>query len=201
MLKQPAGAMKKPLNAGQKPETIRQAETFTTVRNYYAGIGLCNRCAAQAAWGHEDGGTGFKGIHDPCAKCQPLVDTFPAPAYGKWRKCMNPANAAIRVGPPVVNVETPETDSIPATAYHPKCGKRFGNSDNIGHCAVCCETFFGPTAFDDHLSRDGEGKYLHLDPSTTEDHKWWLDRFGYWHHSERLSEEQTAALIAVRARI
>jgi len=84
-------------------------------------------------------------------------------------------------------------------AWHPKCGKRFGNAQTIGHCAVCCETFVGLATFDAHMSRDEAGKYIHLAPETAAaKHKWWADDRGYWHKGARLTEEQKTAMFGAK---
>lgn len=180
----------KVLNAGTKPETLRQAKSFATVRNFYAGLGLCNRCAAQIAYGHQNG---FTGLHAPCADCQPVVDTFPLDAVGPWRKCGRPSNAGRRVGPSMDTTGSPRRrDQATVGVLHPKCGKRFSGSGNVGHCGVCCETFVGLGAFDAHLSRLENGSYMHyiapLNPL------WWQDARGYWHHGQRRPEDQIAEL-------
>jgi hypothetical protein len=83
--------------------------------------------------------------------------------------------------------------------WHPRCGKRFPSGHRAGHCAVCCETFIGLATFDRHLSRDEEGKYLHLDPATADaDQKWWADDNGNWHKGDRLTEEQKAEMFAAK---
>jgi hypothetical protein len=67
------------------PETSREAQTWQTTLNLYLADGLCHRCAAQAAWGHQNG---FSLVRPPCQVCRPIVDTFPVPA-GKdspWRR-------------------------------------------------------------------------------------------------------------------
>ena len=68
--------------ANDSVETLRQARSFDTHKRHYQGLGLCGRCAAQAAWGHK---LGFSRIDPPCDDCQPLVDTFPVDKPGKWR--------------------------------------------------------------------------------------------------------------------
>uniref|UniRef100_UPI003F495033 FDXHR family putative zinc-binding protein n=1 Tax=Arthrobacter silvisoli TaxID=2291022 RepID=UPI003F495033 len=79
--------------------------------------------------------------------------------------------------------------------WHPRCGKRFSGAASVGHCAVCCETFVGVGTYDAHLSRDEAGKYIHLDPATTDPElKWWSDERGYWHKGPRLTAEQKAEL-------
>jgi hypothetical protein len=52
-----------------KPETIRQAQTWETVKGHYLEEGLCEKDAAQAAWGHQNG---FTQIKDPCEDCQKI---------------------------------------------------------------------------------------------------------------------------------
>jgi hypothetical protein len=53
-----------------KPETIRQARTWETVKGHYLEEGLCEKDAAQAAWGHQNG---FTQIKDPCEECQKIT--------------------------------------------------------------------------------------------------------------------------------
>ena len=52
---------------GDRPETLRQAETWENVKNKYVAAGLDNGCAGQAAYGHQ---MGFARIHPPCPACQ-----------------------------------------------------------------------------------------------------------------------------------
>jgi hypothetical protein len=65
-----------------KAETPSQAREFDKTRNHYSRLGLCNRCAAQAAYGHADG---FSTVHAPCAGCLPIVATLPTDEFGQWR--------------------------------------------------------------------------------------------------------------------
>lgn len=76
-----------------------------------------------------------------------------------------------------------------ATFTHPKCGKKILNRGNkTGHCAKCCETFYGITAFDKHQRMNPDGSVTCLDPASlgfvlqSDDHwhfpnpdgvKWW----------------------------
>lgn len=64
------------------PETLRQARRFDSTRNAYAKQGLCNRCAAQAAYGHADG---FQTVKAPCGECASIVASFPRPSVNGWR--------------------------------------------------------------------------------------------------------------------
>ncbi len=65
-----------------KPETLRQAQTWETVKNRYRTAGLCSGCASQAAWGHQ---SGLANIAPPCPVCATVVAAFPAEAVGPWR--------------------------------------------------------------------------------------------------------------------
>jgi hypothetical protein len=73
------------------PETPRQVRTWQAFKNAYLSRGLCSRCAAQAAFGHQNGftaGPGRTAVRPPCDSCTPIVATFPiAVAEGsQWRK-------------------------------------------------------------------------------------------------------------------
>lgn len=75
------------------PETVSQARTWQRVRDHYRSTGLCDRCAAQAAWAHQDHGDQWVTIHPPCPRCAPIVATFPdRTPSGSWRKCIRPSN-------------------------------------------------------------------------------------------------------------
>lgn len=65
-----------------KPETHQQAAEWDRRNNGYIRLGLCYRCASQAAWGHQ---LGFSVVHPPCEGCQPLVATFPEEKSNGWR--------------------------------------------------------------------------------------------------------------------
>lgn len=72
----------------EKPETLGQARVWQRKCGRYRIAGLCDRCAAQAAYGHAEG---FQNIKDPCETCQPTVDGFPTPGPrgSKWRKILD----------------------------------------------------------------------------------------------------------------
>jgi len=74
------------LSASKKnPETMHQALEWDRSKKRYLNLGLCHRCAAQAAWGHQ---CGFSLIEPPCSTCVPVVATLPQPATkgSGWRK-------------------------------------------------------------------------------------------------------------------
>ncbi len=67
-------------------ETLDQARAWDRVKGRYLRAGLCHRCAAQAAFGHQVGAGGWNAIHPPCADCAPLVELFAYPtASPVWR--------------------------------------------------------------------------------------------------------------------
>lgn len=68
-----------------QPETFRQAQTWELVKNTYRADGLCTTCAAQAAWGHQNG---FTTIEPPCPACVPVIAGFPFPVgeSSPWRR-------------------------------------------------------------------------------------------------------------------
>lgn len=72
-------------DANRRPETVAQARTWEVVKNAYRRDGLCDTCAAQAAWGHQNG---FALIRPPCPACAPIVASFPTPAGADspWRR-------------------------------------------------------------------------------------------------------------------
>lgn len=64
------------------PETPSQAREWDKTRNHYSRLGLCNRCAAQAAYGHADG---FSTVHSPCIECIPAIGMLPTSQPNGWR--------------------------------------------------------------------------------------------------------------------
>ena len=89
--------MRSKTRPSDRTETMRQARTWDMVKTKYVAAGLCHKCAAQAAWGHQLG-FGFRstrnwpdedrGIKPPCETCAPIVATFPVPAGtgSPWRR-------------------------------------------------------------------------------------------------------------------
>lgn len=65
-----------------QPEAPSAAREWDKTRNHYARLGLCNRCAAQAAYAHADG---WVNVHPPCPACVPTVGTFPMDQANGWR--------------------------------------------------------------------------------------------------------------------
>lgn len=69
-------------SVSELPETLRAARRWDETRDRYAAAGLCDRCAAQAAYGHADG---FSEIHPPCDNCAELVTALPVARVNGWR--------------------------------------------------------------------------------------------------------------------
>lgn len=78
----------KPIPKSARPETMSQAVTWQRAKRRYVAAGVCDVCAAQAAWGHQ---CGFSSIKPPCPVCAGLVATFPTRAVGPWRKLLHQA--------------------------------------------------------------------------------------------------------------
>jgi len=82
--------------ACNRAETPSMAASWTRRRNRYRVLGLCETCAAQAAYGHQSGfgphehiragHLVLESVQSPCGKCAPVVASFPVPAAGGWRK-------------------------------------------------------------------------------------------------------------------
>jgi hypothetical protein len=71
----------------QPAETIQQAQSWENVKNGYLACGLCDKCAAQAAWGHQHHAGSWTQLHPPCGGCIPIVAGFPlATTSPVWRK-------------------------------------------------------------------------------------------------------------------
>jgi hypothetical protein len=71
----------------------------------YAIEVLCDRCAAQPTWAHQNRGDTWKSIHRPCVTCQPVVAGFATPTPNPhWRRILQfepPVSAA----PPITMAE------------------------------------------------------------------------------------------------
>jgi hypothetical protein len=85
------------------PETLHQAHEWERTKNRYVIHGLCDRCAAQAAWAHQNMGDNWQTIHDPCDSCAQIVAQFPHPTPNPvWRKTLRQRVSA-PVGSPTHN--------------------------------------------------------------------------------------------------
>jgi hypothetical protein len=72
------------------------AASWQTRVNKYLALGLCDSCAAQAAYGHQSGfgphehvrsgHMAIESVRPPCDRCTPIVAAFPVEAAGAWRK-------------------------------------------------------------------------------------------------------------------
>jgi hypothetical protein len=87
-------------------ETLTQARNWEVVKGKYMAWGLCEVCAAQAAWAHQDGADSWETIHPPCGGCVAVVAGFPDPTPSAvWRKVKRPLN-------PVPGTSTPRNASV-----------------------------------------------------------------------------------------
>lgn len=68
-----------------KPETQGQADAWQQVCRLAERAGLCSRCAAQFAWGAQEGSGGFSSIHAPCAPCTIVMLDWPVVRANGWR--------------------------------------------------------------------------------------------------------------------
>lgn len=57
--------------AAERPETIEQARRWDVQKSRALAHGLCDRCAAQYAWGSQ---IGFTHSRPPCSSCALIVD-------------------------------------------------------------------------------------------------------------------------------
>lgn len=73
--------VRSPSPASQPPETLSQAEWWQRVYGWYDRAGLCPRCCAQGAWGHQ---LGFSNVKPPCNPCAVIVAEFPAKVSNGW---------------------------------------------------------------------------------------------------------------------
>lgn len=76
------------------PETLRQAKRWDLVKRTYVSAGLCEGCAARAAWGHQHHGNSWRDLQPPCVRCRGLVEEFhEATSAVAWRKMRQPQTA------------------------------------------------------------------------------------------------------------
>ena len=135
------------------PETIEQARRWQIRRDQYAAAGFCDRCAAQAAWGHQ---LGFAEQPPPCERCTGLS----APVVGRE---VGP-RALVWIGTPTAS--TRPTLRVPLGSPDPRascsgCSARWAGLAPA-HCTACHETFGGVTGFDRHRrAGNGRGRCLH----------------------------------------
>jgi hypothetical protein len=69
------------------PETLAQAAEWERAKARYLGLGLCHKCAAQAAYGHQQHAGGWSAINPPCSTCAAVVAQLPIETTNPaWRK-------------------------------------------------------------------------------------------------------------------
>lgn len=144
-------AVKRPPKAA-RTETIRQAERWDVNKNRVVEAGLCHACAAQYAWGLQDG---FTGSQPPCQSCSEIV----ARSLG----VIKPNGWRVLPSSPR-HSDTTERPGGPQTRYLPPGRGRDGyGSCRVGgdhwsgfavcHCTSCHHTFADVAAFDQHRVR------------------------------------------------
>ena len=96
----------------RKPETLGQAQNWDRIKKTYLALGLCDRCAAQAAWGHQ---CGFSLVEPPCLECAPLVAALPQAATkgSGWRRVTGNASSGGAVATLNVYHTPPGSPSTP----------------------------------------------------------------------------------------
>jgi hypothetical protein len=57
----------------RRPETLSQARTWEYARGFYLADGFCDRCAVQAAYGHQ---VGFSQVASVCPECHGKRPTY-----------------------------------------------------------------------------------------------------------------------------
>jgi hypothetical protein len=91
------------------PETMRQAQRWEIIKTRYTNAGLCDRCAAQAGWGHQDNAGGWNDLRPPCELCVPIVRGFPVMTTNPlWQKFERPQDRTRNTAAPVIPGEAVE---------------------------------------------------------------------------------------------
>ena len=149
-----------------RPETLRQAKTWTTNKNRYLKLGLCQHCASQASWGHS---IGFSRSLQPCDQCAPVIASFAIARSNGWRSADmgsaatdRPANA----GADTDGGSRRLTDG-PQRVASCVCGARWAKAGRSAHCTCCHRTFANVATFDAHRSTNDDTRVC-LDPSQDE---------------------------------
>lgn len=178
-----------------EPETPGQAQAWERVRGRYERAGLCARCAAQAAWGHQ---CGFATIAPPCPACASVVAQLPTPAVAPWRKLLRgadfdaPGGSGGVTGPGKAHSHP---DGARETQDGPPESGRWGRATCSGcsaswtglaaaHCAACHRTFAGASLFDRHRAAGHGSHGTCLDPGELrgrDGYRLMLERDGVWH--------------------
>ena len=78
--------MRTRVRTASRPETPSMAREWEKTKVRYLRSGLCHRCAAQAAWGHQYGAGGWNAVRPPCSACSELIAMFAYPTINPvWR--------------------------------------------------------------------------------------------------------------------
>jgi hypothetical protein len=130
-------------------ETLRQAERWDIRKNEAVRFGLCDPCAAQYAWGLQDG---FSTVRPPCPDCSQLVgNSIGAVKPSGWRVLPrtpgHPDNRK-RLGGPQTRLSDP-AKGIDGWGVCARCRSTW-TGFSAAHCDGCHQTFTGREAFDAH---------------------------------------------------
>jgi hypothetical protein len=138
-----------------RAETIRQAARWDVQKSRALAFGLCNRCAAQYAWGLSDG---FAIVHPPCRSCAGVAEAaIGAAKPNRWRVLwvlpgtLPSSLTGKRSGGP----QTRPRDPAMGRDGHGSCrvcGDHWSGWLTC-HCTGCCRTFAEIRAFDQHRVR------------------------------------------------
>lgn len=66
----------------ERPESLTEARRWERYRSEFDALGLCGRCACQAAYGVQ---VGWSHVHPPCDRCRPVLAVFTRAGPNGWR--------------------------------------------------------------------------------------------------------------------
>jgi hypothetical protein len=96
------------------PETLAQTRERDRTKTRYLRAGLCDPCAAQAAWAHQNHGDTWQTIHPACVACAPIVDLHPiADAQPLVAEVLQEAGVAVSITKGILDGSHPHSRSTP----------------------------------------------------------------------------------------
>ncbi|MGZ3715269.1 MAG: FDXHR family putative zinc-binding protein [Ktedonobacterales bacterium] len=123
-------------------------------------LGLCEKCAAQAAWGHQTHADKWTDLHPPCAECTPIIATLPVSTPNpRWRRARRgdaaESGTAARddaghlTRSPSSLTDAGEGEEAYSSITCGGCDTRWRGL-GAAHCSGCHKTFTSVAAFDKH---------------------------------------------------